>query len=317
MSMKKTIFKAWKVFVAEMDFCDFTLLFQNRENTYTRFIDHVKANIERALKGKSDYITHLNVSGDPELPENWWEMMVGIYDGKKISPIFEEEDEKDSQNKNHIDDEDLEDPKEFFNSLLDVSKEDAYNSLLPVYTAIKDSYDSRFKLFSWIFDHARYTAERDSMKALCGMLQAITGDSKEEVNRRYKELRTEVKLTRQEKKSLERKVKADKLKLTEPEKKRKLEEEKAKENSRNNSKNMADLANALKEAYDDDSYDYEAEEEIEESKEEIENSNDEREKLSNNPDFLKDVNGDENENDMSQEIDDDELSKSSISISNK
>ena len=269
MSMEKTIFKSWKVFVSEMDFCDFTLLFQNRENTYTRFIDHVKANIERALEGNSNYITGLNVSGDPELPENWWEMMVGIYDGKKIPPIFEEDD-KDSQNKNHIDDEDLENPEEFLNNLLDVSKEDAYNSLLPVYTAIKDSYDSRFKLFSWIFDHARYTAERDSMKALCGMLPAITWDSKEEVNRRYKELRTEVKLTRQEKKNLERKVKADKLKLTEPEKKRKLEEEKAKENSRNNSKNMADLANALKGAFDDDSYDYEAEEEIEESKKEIE-----------------------------------------------
>ena len=56
------------------------------------------------------------------------------------------------------------------------------------------------------------------MKALSGMIQALTGDSKEELDRRYREFKAEAKLTPEQKKKLNEKVKIDKLKITNPEK---------------------------------------------------------------------------------------------------
>lgn len=318
MAVEEVQYKVWRKFVAEMDFCDLNLKDQNKENTYTRFVDHVKACFLDSINGKGFYMEKMNNSSCDDLPENWWEIAMGIHNGKMIRPIINQDDDDRSESEDSIDEEEMANPGKLLNRLVDTTKKKAYSALLPAYAAIRESYDSRFKLFSWIFDHARYTAERDCMKALSGMLQALTEDSKEEIDRRYREFKEEVKLSPEELKRFAKIVKKDKLKITNPEKAKKLEEELAKEKTQKLDKNMANFKAA--EEDEDENYDYEADEEVNdnESENEIDNNNNEREQMSNNESFVNDVNDDERENDVSNWVsENDELNKSTISINNK
>jgi hypothetical protein len=167
-------------------------------------------------------------------------MAIGVYDGKKVYPtVYKEisdddlssdylkqmEEEQKNGNVEKEEEEETRIPAEILKEMGDAKKKDVYTSLMPVYTAIKENFDKRFKLFSWIFDHARYTAERDSIKALSGLMQALTGDSKNEIDRNYAMFRDKVKLDRNGEKNLATRVKIDKLKLTNPTKAQRLDEE--------------------------------------------------------------------------------------------
>lgn len=314
MAVEEIQYKVWRKFVAEMDFCDLNLKDQNKENTYTRFVDHVKACFLDSINGKGMYMEKMKNSFHDDLPENWWEIAMGIHNGKMIRPIINQDNDDSSESEDLIDEEEMANPKKLLNRLVDTTHEKAYSALLPAYAAIRESYDSRFKLFSWIFDHARYTAERDCMKALSGMLQALTEDSKEDIDRRYREFKEKVKLSPEEQKRFAKMVKKDKLKITNPEKAKKLEEELAKEKTQEVDKIMANIKAA--EIDEDENYDYEADEE--ENDEEKENSLNENREQIKDEQFIKDVAVNDNKNDVSDMINDEEseLNRSNISRSN-
>ena len=63
-------------------------------------------------------------------------------------------------------------------------KEIIYNTFMPIYKALKESFDNRSGL-QFIFNHAQYVAERDSIKALTGLMMALTGETKETVKAAY------------------------------------------------------------------------------------------------------------------------------------
>jgi hypothetical protein len=64
-----------------------------------------------------------------------------------------------------------------------------------MYRAVKENFDKRIKLFSWIFDHARYTAERDTLKALSGLMQSLTGDGQRQIDGRLSIFQKQVTLS--------------------------------------------------------------------------------------------------------------------------
>ena len=229
-AFNRTIYRAWRVFIAEMDFIEFDLKDQNRENVYDRFTEHIKTSVFKSINGNGNFIESMNPGPRPTLPSNWWEMAIGAGKGKEITPITEEivkdDVSEDSINYNW---EDHPDQKKdsVLKTIVNANKEEVYNALLPVYTALKDSFDKRFKLFSWIFDHAKYTAERDSIKAISGLIQLLTNDSKKEVDNRLKQFRIEesLSLSSEYEKNLKIKVEKDRFKFRNPEKAKALEEE--------------------------------------------------------------------------------------------
>ena len=319
MHSQKEHYKIWKIFAAEMDFFDFDTNGPKTEKTYTYFTNLVKSHVEKAIHGKSKYIMNMN-GKDRELPDNWWEVAIGIHNGQKIIPNEVHVIDDDSSVDSAPEEQEEESPAHILGRIADTTIDNAYAALLPVYTALRENYDSRFKLFSWIFDHARYTAERDSMKALSGMIQALTGESKEELDRRYREFKREVQLNPEQKKKLDEKVKIDKLKISDPEKAEKLI---AKRKMLDEQKKLAEK-NKVDEYRGEINYgDYPAGVDNEDDGSEIdeeENDKNKENSLNENREQLKDsqlaqdVSDGANENDVSRVIDDSsELNRSNIS----
>ena len=63
-------------------------------------------------------------------------------------------------------------------------KEDVYAKFLPVYRAIEESFCER-PWYQWFTNHAQYTAERDAMKAIKGIVMAVTNSSSERFETMY------------------------------------------------------------------------------------------------------------------------------------
>ena len=320
MSKQREHYKVWKVFAAEMDFFDFDKNGPKTEKTYTYFTNFVKSHVEKAINGKSQYIENIDEDVNRELPSNWWEVAIGIHDGKKIIPNVVDDDSSVDSALEEVE----ETPAEILRNIAGASTEDTYNALLPVYTALRENYDSRFKLFSWIFDHARYTAERDSMKALSGMIQALTGDSKEELDRRYREFKAVARFTPEQKKKFNEKVKMDKLKITNPEKaemliaKQKMLDEQKKLEEQNKVDEYGIRINYDNFPQEVDNDDDDSEIDEDENEKEKENSLDENRVQIKDEQFIKDVSVNDNKNDVSDMIGDEEseLNRSDISRSN-
>ena len=63
-----------------------------------------------------------------------------------------------------------------------------YNLFMPAYRALKDRFEQR-SIWEWFTNHAQYTAERDSIKALEGIMRSLTGDSLEKVTEQLTTMR--------------------------------------------------------------------------------------------------------------------------------
>ena len=59
-----------------------------------------------------------------------------------------------------------------------------YDRMMPAYRAIRESFKSR-PWYQWFTNHAQYTAERDAMYAIRGMLITLTGSTKAEFDEDY------------------------------------------------------------------------------------------------------------------------------------
>ena len=70
----------------------------------------------------------------------------------------------------------------------DSHKESVYNLFLPAYRALKDSFDRR-SIWQWFTNHSQYTAERDSIRALEGVMRSLTGDSLQTVTQKLNTMR--------------------------------------------------------------------------------------------------------------------------------
>lgn len=151
----------------------------NKKGTYDRFTGFVSEFIDRCLRfGAGLNIPELEedrkrISSARELEGNWWKRAIKA--GKRSTepspsddlPCFGEY-SKDGDQKSII------------------------SSFMPAYRAIKESYDKR-SWFQWITNHSQYTAERDSLRALKGMMMALLEVDSEGLDGKYNEYCNSVK----------------------------------------------------------------------------------------------------------------------------
>ena len=143
----------------------------NKKGTYDRFTGFVSEFINRCLRYGADLnIPELDedrkhISSAKELEGNWWKRAIKA--GKRSTEPSPSDDlpcfgvySKDDDQKSII------------------------SSFMPAYRAIKESYDKR-SWFQWITNHSQYTAERDSLRALKGMMMALLEVDSEGLDEKY------------------------------------------------------------------------------------------------------------------------------------
>ena len=163
----------WQVAVAGKDALNIPQGYgsASKKGTYDRFTGFVSEFIGRCLRFGADLnIPELDedrkqISSAKELEGNWWKRAIKA--GKRSTepspsddlPCFGEY-SKDADQKSII------------------------SSFMPAYRAIKESYDKR-SWFQWITNHSQYTAERDSLRALKGMMMALLEVDSEGLDEKY------------------------------------------------------------------------------------------------------------------------------------
>ena len=163
----------WQVAVAGKDALNIPQGYESasKKGTYDRFTGFVSEFIDRCLRfGANLNIPELeedrkHISSARELEGNWWKRAIKA--GKRSTepslkydlPCFGAYSKDDDQ-------------------------KSIISSFMPAYRAIKESYDKR-SWFQWITNHSQYTAERDSLRALKGMMMALLEVDSEGLDEKY------------------------------------------------------------------------------------------------------------------------------------
>ena len=71
------------------------------------------------------------------------------------------------------------------------NKQTVYDMLIPIYRSLKDRFDNR-RGIEWLTNHGQYTAERDSIRVLEGLMKSLTGDSIETIQAKLEDFRQEM-----------------------------------------------------------------------------------------------------------------------------
>ena len=174
----------WKNIVAAMDEFPIHSKYEldGETNKFVRFTEYLKKMIPDLLSG-SDYrvppiegmcnrgLLVLTFAGN-KFPNDWWDTALKVGKGQRVSKPL-------PSIKNF--------GTELFSEVTDKEKIDnIYVTFMPMYRALKESFDKR-PFWHWITRHNEYTAERDSLTALSGLMMSLTGEKQEDINQAYNE----------------------------------------------------------------------------------------------------------------------------------
>ena len=106
--------------------------------------------------------------GRSNLQANWWNVAQQIGKGKTVENTLPT-----------------------FGEITEENKQYVYDTFLPAYRALKESFDKR-SIWEWFTNHAQYTAERDSLRALEGIVSTLTGEGKEGIKAKLDEYVAEI-----------------------------------------------------------------------------------------------------------------------------
>ena len=183
---KQTILSEWEYRVQAMGIFEMPAYYKYNTslNKYDRFSGYVEELVARLVVGEAgrrpDPFGDLDVDRE-SFPMEWWDNMIDVVDGKWVrNPIPQ------------------------IRNASEADKKAVYDELIPAYRALKDSFDKRW-WFEWIFNHDQYVAERESIKALEGVMLSLTGDTKDELNAALANHREEVPtsgVTKQERRAI-------------------------------------------------------------------------------------------------------------------
>lgn len=139
-------------------------------NKYTRFTGYIKEWMHGVLSSSEEKMEDIHPSErfeevflDKKMSNDWWGLAMKRSNGKNIEnglPGAEFYEEK--------------------------KRSEIYDRFMPAYRAIKESFDKR-RWYEWIFNHSQYTAERDALKAIKGMILELTADGPREFENAYNE----------------------------------------------------------------------------------------------------------------------------------
>ena len=192
---KQIILSEWEYRVQAMGIFEMPAYYKYNTNLnkYDRFSGYVEELVARLVTREAD--RHPDPFGDIDVdrknfPEEWWNDMIDVMDGKWVrNPIPQ-----------------IQNPSE-------ADKKAVYDELVPAYRALKDSFDKRW-WFEWIFNHDQYVAERESIKALKGVMLSLTGDPEEVLDAALEKHREEVPtsgVTKQERSAIIRAEKEERI----------------------------------------------------------------------------------------------------------
>ena len=192
---KQTILSEWEYRVQAMGIFEMPAYYKYNTslNKYDRFSGYVEELVARLVIGEAgrrpDPFGDLDVDRK-SFPMEWWDNMIDVVDGKWVrNPIPQ------------------------IRNASEADKKAVYDELIPAYRALKDSFDKRW-WFEWIFNHDQYIAERESIKALKGVMLSLTGDTEDELNAALAKHREEVPtsgVTKQERSAIIRAEKEERI----------------------------------------------------------------------------------------------------------
>ena len=143
-----------------------------KRGKYDKFTTYVKEFTEKLLGNRNTGVEFFsNTNGLPllnngALKEGWWQQAVGLGNGtipkNSVLPIIYE-------------------PTEEMTKAV-------YDTFMPAYRALSESFAKR-SIFQWIFNHAQYTAERDAIRGLRGLMMCLTAKTSEELRLEYNSYR--------------------------------------------------------------------------------------------------------------------------------
>ena len=136
---------------------------------YVRFTGFLEERVTRMIKMTQDISPFCDLNIDRKnFDEYWWDTAINIAEGKEAKNALVK-----------------------IKNVTEADKRIVYGELIPAYRALNDSFEKRW-WFEWIFNHKQYTAERDSIKALKGVMMALTGDDAEDVDNELENHRASV-----------------------------------------------------------------------------------------------------------------------------
>ena len=192
---KQTILSEWEYRVQAMGIFEMPAYYKYNTslNKYDRFSGYVEELVARLVVGEAgrrpDPFGDLDVDRE-SFPMEWWDNMIDVVDGKWVrNPIPQ------------------------IRNASEADKKAVYDELIPAYRALKDSFDKRW-WFEWIFNHDQYIAERESIKALKGVMLSLTGDPEEVLDATLAKHREEVPtsgVTKQERSAIIRAEKEERI----------------------------------------------------------------------------------------------------------
>lgn len=157
----------WEYYVDSMDAIDLPKdhIAYKEMSKYGRFTGFLKDYLGSLLTSKRENSIFAKVNLDKDnVPENWWDIAMKVGNGKDIKNTI-------PQIKQPVSEED---------------KKTVLNTLLPAYRALTEKFEKRWSI-EWIFNHDQYTAERDSIRAIRGVMMSVLGCSREDIDNALKQ----------------------------------------------------------------------------------------------------------------------------------
>lgn len=140
-------------------------------NKYSRFTGFLKQWISWLLTDKGEDNPYREIFDKrDDVPKDWWDIAMKVGQGKDIVNTIPTvtNTEVDSKERNRV-----------------------FKTFLPAYRALTESFEKR-SVFQWIFNHSQYTAERDSIRALRGLMMSLTNCTAEDVEAKLQDYKKEL-----------------------------------------------------------------------------------------------------------------------------
>ena len=153
---------SWETYVDAMDAIDLPKkhVAYREMSKYGRFTGCLKEYLNTLLTSDNKKSKFATIDNDKEnVPSNWWDVAMKVGGGKEVENTI-------PQIKQPISEED---------------RKKVLDTLLPAYRALSEKFEKRWKI-EWLFNHDQYTAERDSLRVVRGVMMSLLGCSREDLD---------------------------------------------------------------------------------------------------------------------------------------
>ena len=153
---------SWETYVDAMDAIDLPKkhVAYREMSKYGRFTGCLKEYLNTLLTSDNKKSKFATIDNDKEnVPSNWWDVAMKVGGGKEVENTI-------PQIKQPISEED---------------RKKVLDTLLPAYRALSEKFEKRWKI-EWLFNHDQYTAERDSLRVVRGVMMSLLGCSRAELD---------------------------------------------------------------------------------------------------------------------------------------